>query len=79
MNVVVAHAQGRSTLVPTAGPLDLAGNWEILDLEGEPLFAGTLAQCEQYMLAEGLRPDCNCELVDVTASDCWPELGWDSF
>ena len=80
MNIVANTSRGTlSTLVPTTGPLDLGGNWQVLDPDGEPLYSGTLDQCEAFMQCAGLREHCNCELVDLTGTECIPGYGWDAF
>lgn len=81
MHISSHTRDGLSTLVPTIADLDPGGpdNWHVLDEEGELLFAGSYYQAQVFMEAEGLRPDCNCELVDITAQqEAWYDraLGW---
>lgn len=80
MNIVATNAQGgMSALMPTTGHHDPAAVCQVLGLDGELLYSGTLDQCETFMQCEGLRPHCNCELVDLTDGACSPGYGWDDF
>lgn len=83
MNITARNSEGGlSTLVPTNNHFVDAEMLIVLDAEGDELFRGTPEECDAYMLAEGIRPHCNCEVIDPYPTQ-WTgystALGWDSF
>lgn len=80
MNITSHSGGGLSTLVPLSFDPDPAGHevWQVLDEDGELLFSGDHQQAHVFMETQGLRPDCNCELVDTSQGADWysSALGW---
>lgn len=66
MTPTVSTDNGFAALVPGyIGSPDEAAVM-VLDLDGDVLFHGLEADAQEYMAAQGLRPHCNCELVEET-------------